>query len=362
MLRLTYITGEYIVRELPGVDKKIRDQLLAAEESGIYTNRVEIEKKPSLLRAFPFSSSLEWGKAQMPTADALYIRMEPFSYPFIRFLQKTKKNKPGIRVILEIPTYPYDEEIKRLNMITRYRDRIYRRYLWKYVDRIVTYSEDDKIFGIRTIRIRNGINVRTVPLAKKRHKDQEIHLIAVAALQPYHGYERLIEGLKDYYSGEAERIVRFLIVGSGPSEEELKHLVKSYGLEDKVLFFGQKTGDPLTEIYDQSDIGTGSFGLYKRGDSRSSALKTREYLSRGLPMISGCTEDVFQGKNADFYLELENDESPVDIQRVVDFYDRLMADGKEALSGRIREFAEKNVDVRSTFRPVIQYITGNDLQ
>ena len=79
MLRLTYITGEYIVRELPGVDKKIRDQLLAAEESGIYTNRVEIEKKPSLLRAFPFSSSLEWGKAQMPTADALYIRMEPFS-------------------------------------------------------------------------------------------------------------------------------------------------------------------------------------------------------------------------------------------------------------------------------------------
>ena len=38
----------------------------------------------------------------------------------------------------------------------------YRNELKKYVDRVVTFSSDDNIFGINTIRIINGIDISTV--------------------------------------------------------------------------------------------------------------------------------------------------------------------------------------------------------
>lgn len=37
-------------------------------------------------------------------------------------------------------------------------DRMFRRSLARQVDRIVTFSDDDEIFGQKTIRISNGID------------------------------------------------------------------------------------------------------------------------------------------------------------------------------------------------------------
>ena len=357
-MKLVYISGDYIQNDLPGVEKKIQDQLSVLAENGVITGRIGVGMTPRLQRLVPFSASMTWGKTEQPEADCLYIRMEPFSYPFISFLKKNRKRNPEVRILVEIPTYPYDEEIKRLNVITQIRDKVYRRFLKNVVDRIVTYSDNQEIFGIRAIGIQNGVNVQSLPVTSGREPDQEVHLIAVAALQAYHGYERIIEGLHRYYSGGGERIVRFLIVGSGYAEAELRDLVRKYHLEEYVIFFGARKGSALTEVYNQGDIGVGSFGLYKRKDFSSSALKTREYLARGLPMISGCMEDVFQGKDVDFYLEFENNETPIDIQQVIDFHDKVYSEGKESLSGRILEFALKNVDVRHTFMPVVEYITG----
>ena len=357
-MRLIYTSAEYIRNDLPGVEKKIQDQLLALKESGVVIERTDVKKKPHLMRAIPFSSTLSWNRLAIPNADCQYIRMEPFSFPFICYLRKCRRQAPRTHILVELPTYPYDTEIKRLNIITQIRDRFYRRYLYKYVNRIVTFTDDREIFGIKTIGIQNGIDVQSVPVAKGRTPDGEIHLIAVAALQKYHGYERILEGLHLYYSGGGERTVRFLIVGSGYAEDELQKMTKEYKIENYVEFLGPRKGSALTEAYNLADIGVGSFGLYKRKDSVSSALKTREYLARGLPVISGCIEDVFRNKEVDFYLEFDNNERPVDIQQVVTFYDRLFSEGKESLSGRVREFALRNVDVRSTFKPVVDYIMG----
>ena len=192
---------------------------------------------------------------------------------------------------------------------------------------------------------------------KPRPDDDEIRLIAVATLQDYHGYERIIEGLHFYYENGGNRTVKFLIVGEGPAEQQLRAIVNQYHLDKIVVFYGKKTGKELSEIYDQADIGMGSFGLYKRGTSYSSGLKIREYLARGIPVISGCDEDLFLHEKNDFYLQFANDNSPISIPEIIKFYDNLLnGQTKEEISINIRRFAEHNVDLSNTFKPVIEYL------
>lgn len=58
----------------------------------------------------------------------------------------------------EIPTYPYDMEHKGISSIfVLFIDKIYRKKLHKYVDRIVTLTDDEKIFNCKTLKITNWI-------------------------------------------------------------------------------------------------------------------------------------------------------------------------------------------------------------
>ena len=88
-----------------------------------------------------------------------------------------------------------------------------------------------------------------------------------------------------------------------------------------------------------------------------------EYLAKGLPVVSGCTEDVFQGENVDFYMNFPNDSTEVDINKIIDFYHSLYPNGKSSQKGvvnRIREFAYRRITMKATFSPVIKYILGED--
>lgn len=151
----------------------------------------------------------------------------------------------------------------------------------------------------------------------------EIALIAVASLQPYHGYERVLAGIKDYYEMWDKPLIRFIIVGDGESRNDLERLVKAYRLEEYVTFTGAKSGIDLDEQYDLADIALGSFGLYKRGTCHSSALKTRDYIARGFPVVSGCFEDVFHLHPSMYYKEFSNDSRPIDINEILKFYARI---------------------------------------
>ena len=113
----------------------------------------------------------------------------------------------------------------------------------------------------------------------------------------------------------------------------------------------------MTEIFQTADIGMDCFGSYKRNVSVSSSLKTREYLARGLPVISGCRQDIFEQSPCAWHLEFPNDSTPVDIQKVFDFYDSLFRGReKKAVFSEIRKYAERNAAMEKTLAPVIQYL------
>ena len=110
-----------------------------------------------------------------------------------------KLRKAGIHAVTEVPTYPYDGEFagsigkQRVNFMI---DRLFRKKLYRYMDAIVTFSDAQEIFGQRTINISNGVDLDSIPLHDYHETaDKSIHLIGVAEVHYWHGYDRLVAGL-----------------------------------------------------------------------------------------------------------------------------------------------------------------------
>lgn len=117
----------------------------------------------------------------------IYIRSDHNTTPFlINLLQKLKKM--GCKIVMEIPTYPYDQEYQGLSFGYQrviFMDKCLRHLMAKYIDKIVTFSNHKTIFGRPTIRIANGIDFNAVPLKTNLHpKDDKLHLVAVATIHP----------------------------------------------------------------------------------------------------------------------------------------------------------------------------------
>lgn len=205
----------------------------------------------------------------------------------------------------------------------------------------------------------NSCNVIQNKSMLPQQNKQTIRLLAVATFQSYHGYERVIEGLARYDHEPTDRKIELYLVGNGEEAIKYKKMVKQYDLEKSVQFCGRRTGSDLDHIYDHMDIALGSFGMYKEKIYKSSSLKVREYLAKGMPVVCGCCDDAFERqKDYKYCLEFPNDDSIIDMQGIVDFYKAVYESDKEReqIHREIREYAKKTVDLSVTMQPVIEYI------
>lgn len=297
---------------------------------------------------------------QFKSPDFVYIRRNTADKKFIRFIRTIKEKFPKCKVIVEIYTYPYekDEYKSLIGKLSLLKDRIYRKQYKGLVDRFVTYTDDDEIFGVKTIKTINGVDIDSFTSIIPRTPDNEIHLLAIAMFQKHHGYERIITGLKNYYEAGGKRNVKLYLVGEGPETQLYKDLANEYRLDDKVKFFGKRIGEELDEIYNLSDIGLGTFGFYKIGLETASSLKTKECLSKGLPIVAGNKEN-FVGKEINrYYLEFSNDATPVDVNKIVEFYDTLYCAGttQKEIADCIHDIAKNTVSMEVTLRPIVAFI------
>lgn len=277
----------------------------------------------------------------------IYVRY-PFSEPFfIRFLKECKKR--SVKVLLEIPTYPYDEELSTFKLFI---DRAFRKYLHKYVDRVVAVSNHEEIFGIPTIRISNGIDIEEVKATSTSKKVHAMNLIGVAGLQFWHGYDRVVTGLYEYYKTNPDRKVYFHIVGAGAELESLKKLTETLGLSEFVIFHGPKHGEELDSLFDEAHIAIGSLGLHRISLESGAVLKVREYCARGMPFVISYNDLDFPD-DFPYMLKVPADESPVDIEQILRFYDRIK---EREFVKEMREYAEKNLSWEVKLKPVIDEI------
>ena len=324
-----------------GVDKKIGGQIKAFESLGhnvwyfTFSNGKILlcsgseSKELFSVSAGPvgYYMALQKGMryaAEKLDIDMVYIR-RIFCTPFhLKTLNMFKKK--GIVTVEEIPTYPYDELNKHYvalsYKIAAVVDKICRGQYHRYLDRFVTFSKHTEIFGVPAICLDNGVDFDTLRFKPTVFPEHRMDMIAVSAMSPCHGYERAIEGLKNYYDKQPDIPVYLHLVGDGQARAAWEDLTDRYNLRDYVIFHGHCTGDQLMNIFDQSQIGLSILGMYKMGMEAVSPLKTREYAAMGKPFVYANTE-LNIDENTPFCMRVANDATPLDIDKVLEFYSKV---------------------------------------
>lgn len=263
--------------------------------------------------------------------EFIYARCFQNANPWlIHFFKKVKT--AGIQAVTEIPTYPYDAEFVGFSFLSRVNlkiDQIFRHWLYRYMDAVVTFSDAEVIFGQQTIRISNGVDFDSIPLHRLSTicQSSALHLIGVAEVHPWHAFDRVMAGIGEYYEkmkmkDETDNLpdVFFHVVGGVHPyrmSTDFEPIIKKYGLQDKIIFHGQLFGDELTKVFNQCQFAIGSLGRHRSGITVIKTLKNREYATRGIPFIYSEQDSDFD--NQPYILKAPADESPIDIQQIIDF-------------------------------------------
>lgn len=330
-----------------GISKKIHYQVKALQECGLDVRTCWLDDtdnhkrrmvndtiiadygvgiKGKILRRIEFDSIVQYVKKEK--IEFIYVRYVHNANPFtIRLMRRL--NMTGARIVMEIPTYPYDQEYKGLPFSYQwisFNDKCFRKRLTQYVNKIVTFSDYKMIWGCSTIRISNGIDFDEIPLKKSRNDTSgSLQLIAVATMHPWHGFDRAIAGFANYYrtNSDAHYKVYLHIVGYGVPElvESYKREVAKHNLEKYVIFHEALFGKELDAIFEKSDMGIGSLARHRSSINKIKTLKNREYAARGIPFVYSETDDDFE--HQPYILKVPANDSPIDIERVVRFYHSL---------------------------------------
>ena len=279
--------------------------------------------KGKVLKRTEFGSIVDY--AINSKIEFVYIRSNHNANPFTINMVKRMK-KAGMKVVMEIPTYPYDQEYFNKSMRRQLiQDKLFRNQFARQLDGIVTFSEEDFIFGQKTIKISNGIDFESVRLKKEsKHPSNELHLIGVAEIHRWHGFDRILRGLAEYYSSPKELIVYFHIVGyffSPVEKDEITRIIADNNLEPYIILHGKKHGEELDEVFDECDFGIGSLGRHRVGIDDIKTLKNREYAARGIPFVYSETDTDFDRQS--YVLKVPADESFIKIEDIIRFYQNI---------------------------------------
>lgn len=311
-----------------GLAKKIHAQTRAFQECGYVTelagcsgNFYKIgEHQFSIQEAGVFKKTDETLKKvekyilEQESYDILYIRKFYFTPRFLIFLKNIRQKFKSI--LLELPTYPYYGELQTTKAKIGFwiEHFLVIRKLYKYIDKVVTFSSDKKIYDIDCIKISNGID-SSEQIYFEEPNSNIINFISVSSISFWHGIDRFILALKKYKGNN----VHFHIVGGeNDITLSLKKMVQEYNLNKKVTFHGHKSGEDLQKIYSMSHIGVGSLGRHRSNVYYLNSLKNREYIAKGLPIIYSEIDDDLDSTN--FVFKVSSDEKEIDLQEVVRWY------------------------------------------
>lgn len=269
---------------------------------------------------------------------------------------------------LEIPTSQFLSEFAkdRSKVKGLYKFLLYKKNASKILNKIDIiccvgnlpkykefYTSKEKV-----VVYQNGIDVDSIPLrtlSPKPEPSNSLHLLGVANVSYWHGYDRVIKGLAQYYAERADMDapnVHFHIVGNGPEIPKLKRLTEELKLGKFVSFHGHLQGEELNKRFDEADIGVASLGLHRIGSQHGSVLKAREYCARGLPFILSYDDPGFSPQFK-YMMTLPADDSAVNISDVLRFYEEI---AKDDYAEAMRKYAEKHLSWEASLKTLTRRI------
>ncbi len=300
--------------------------------------------------------------------NAVYIRFMPLDSKAIRFYSSLKKN--GVKVIIEFYSHNLELEAKK----TAIRDFIKKRYskafrefislfINKYyfsrlhtcIDRIVTTTEVGDMYGVHTINVTNGIDVSTTKARIRSYNEFDFNIISVAMISIWHGYDRIIRGISEYYNRGGMDNILYTVIGDGEEKTNLEKMVKELNLQDHVFFVGIKLKNELEKYYNEADIALEMLAGFRRTSGKISSIKMAEYFAKGIPVIYASDCDIYPYPMNKFCYRVKNDDSYIDIFKIIE-YTRELNNNNKNIEETMHKIAEKQFDWTVTMRKLVEYL------
>ncbi|UCC38795.1 MAG: glycosyltransferase family 4 protein [Candidatus Aminicenantes bacterium] len=202
-----------------------------------------------------------------------------------------------------------------------------------------------------SIVIPNGIDVRSITFTKFKPVDNSaLNIIFVSSIfEPWHGLDRLLRGLMQY---DGYITIKLFLVGNIYRSEELKLLKSLHEKDVNIHIMGELYGAKLDKYYIDSNVAVSSLALFRNEMNEGCVLKTREYITRGIPFIYAYN-DVDIEDDCAFALKVDNCNDPIDIQKIIQFAERVSK--IENLSENMREYAARNLDWKNKIKEMHQF-------
>lgn len=263
--------------------------------------------------------------------DLVFFRTKMASPYLERVLKFLRKSNPNAKIILEYPTYPFANEYSNLilKFYVKYIDRYFRSRHSRFADFCVVYSEETEILGLPALPISNGYNwdlELEKPKIDKFPANTDFILTGISShLANYHAYDRVVDGLANYYIKKSDHDpnVIFQIVGGGEEVDVLLKKASDLGIDGKVKKTGPKSTSEIIEILDQSTMAVGGLGLHRKNLVFKSPLKSSFYCFSGIPFIDAGIDKRFANTEFDFRFDVGANDEPVDLFSVINYYDQL---------------------------------------
>jgi glycosyltransferase involved in cell wall biosynthesis len=154
-------------------------------------------------------------------------------------------------------------------------------FTWSNTRRVAKIREDQELPQRKNLIVPNGVDLGKIPIIKKNK--EEIKIVYIGHLTKTKGIQEIIKTLPGVL--KVNQKFKFLIVGSGPYERELRNLAKKLFLGNKIQFLGEKTNEETLTVVSKCDIGV---ALYTKNDSYTyycDPMKVKEYLACGCAVI-----------------------------------------------------------------------------
>lgn len=210
----------------------------------------------------------------------------------------------------------------------------------------IQYSLESKYFSLlsKSILIGNGIDTDYYVFKKNYNKNKYLKFIIIANLAPWHGVDKILIALsKINYNFELK------IVGDGVEYEKLQLLSNKLNLENSVLFLGNMNRKEYIKYLYSSDLGIGSMSWDLIGVKVSSALKLREYVSCGLPVVFTSFDPDLSDQ--EFAFQVDGSQNSID-----QFFSTLPFLKNPISSNKIRRFAKSKLSMKVKMKSILNEI------
>lgn len=301
----------------------------------------------------------------------LYVRFTSLDYRTIKFYRELHDS--GVKVIIEFYSHNLELEAKK-TVIRDFKNKYFlravkelisltinRHYFFKLkscVDLIVTTTPIDDMYGIHTINVVNGIDIDNVSVREKITTEYDLDIISVAMISPWHGYDRVINGIADYYKNGGKANIMYTVIGDGEEKANLEQMVSKLNLQKHVVFTGIKLGEELNPYYDKADIALEMLAGFRRTSGQISSIKMAEYFAKGIPVVYAADKPLYATEMERYCYRVENNDSSIDIEALIHYCKDVYTE--RDVQHKMHEIAKSKFDWSITAQALHRFILNGE--